>query len=325
METVNKDTLLRAERLGFKYNEKPLLRQISFRLNEGEIIAIAGESGSGKTTLLKLLGGLLKPESGKVWLRNEQIKNPEEKLIPGHDTIKLVSQDFDLMPYLSVDDNILRESLSKNQSSRKKLLGQYHKKLKLKGVENSKATHTSGGQKQRVAMATALATSPEVLLLDEPFSNMDYSLKKELIHLLRTIWKPLGMIIVTHEPTDLLNIADSILVMKKGKIEQRGTPEELYYSPKNKYVAELFGSITQISPEQATSFSIKTAKSILVRPNEFKLSNKGVTFEIVDKEFMGAYSVLYGYNKLMDLTILLQLGEEMEIGEEVRVMIEKRK
>lgn len=273
--------------LHFSYGDKDILKGINFSVSEGEVIGIVGESGSGKTSLLKLLGGLLKPQRGELLFDGKPIPGPEQRLVAGHDRIKLVSQDFDLMPYLSVKDNMLRNSLSRSDSERKKLIGHFNKKLKLRGVADNRATDTSGGQKQRVAWATALSARPDVLLLDEPFSNLDYPLKMELIHLLKTEWKPRAMIVVTHEPADILRLADRIMVMHKGRIIQKGTAREVYENPKNEMVAKLLGPVNVLSPEEAALFGIETEKEVCLRPHEFKIGKGGVKVEVVRCDYVG--------------------------------------
>ena len=206
--------ILQTRKLSFSYGEQTILSDVSFQLNKGEVIGLIGKSGSGKTNLLQLLAGLLEPEKGTIYYRGEEVEGPSKRLIPGHEEIKLVKQDFELMPYLSVEDNIMRQSLSLSHTARKRLLGHLRNRLQLQSVKGRKATETSGGQKQRVALATAIATRADILLLDEPFSNLDYALKQDLISMLQTDWKPNGMILVTHEPQDMMALADRILVLK---------------------------------------------------------------------------------------------------------------
>ena len=238
MEKILKQTVIETRNLSFGYSDVKVLRNINLMLREGEILGIAGESGSGKTSLLKLLAGLLEPGSGGILFNGEKLQPPSQKLIPGHDRISIIQQDFDLMPYISVDENIYREghTLTKGLSGRK--VAEIRAKLKLSKFKANKAGQTSGGQKQRVAIARAIAAKPEVLLLDEPFSNLDHGLKADLIQLLKSEWKARAMILVTHEPNDLLQVADRIVVLENGRIVQQGSPQHLYSFPKNRYVCQ---------------------------------------------------------------------------------------
>lgn len=307
MENQSKKTLLSAKSLHFGYNGKNLLKSINLQLKEGEIVGIAGDSGSGKTTLLKLLAGLLDPIKGEIFFKNEELLGPKDVLIPGHPEIKLVHQDFDLMPYISVEENIIRNTLASSITKRKAILGHYKQSLKLGKVKNQKANETSGGQQQRVAMAAALASKPEVLLLDEPFSNLDFRLKNDLIQLLKNEWRPSSMIVVAHEPSDLLRLSDRLLVLQKGKIIQDGTPKDVYENPCNQYVAELLGPINVLNGQQAAMFGKNTDDMCLIRPEKFKLMEKGeISVKWIETNYAGNYSIANFLVEKWDKIILVQ-------------------
>lgn len=283
----SKNKIIEVKKLHFSYGEKPILKGVNFSLKEGETLGIVGESGSGKTSLLKLLGGLLKPDTGQLLFSGEPIPGPDERLIAGHENIKLINQDFDLMPYSSVEDNILRDTLMESDSQQQKLLRHFEKYLKLRGIKEQRATDTSGGQKQRVAWASALSTRPDVLLLDEPFSNLDYPLKMELIQLLKTEWKPSAMVVVTHEPADILRLADRIMVMHKGRVIQKGETREVYENPKNERAGRLLGPLNILPPQVAKLLGIETEKEVYLRPHQLQLADEGVEAEVVSCDFVG--------------------------------------
>jgi ABC-type sugar transport system ATPase subunit len=319
LEKIDKEKLLEVKRLYFSYGDKPILKNLSFELRTGEILAIIGESGSGKTSLLKLLAGLLSPNRGEIFYKGNVVQGPNEKLIPGHESIKLVNQDFDLMPYLSVSDNILRDNLGLSDRARKKTLGYYQKSLKLNTVKTQQAAKTSGGQKQRVALATALASRPAVLLLDEPFSNMDFPLKQSIINRIQSDWKANGTILIAHEPSDVLSLANRILVLKDGRIEQEGNTQQLYQNPKNRYVAELLGSINHIKQEEAYLLDLETDEDLWIRPDRFIISDQGLTLKKTALEFYGAFKILKGKCEGISNEILIQLASYEEVGDEVKV------
>lgn len=317
LENKKTEIILEAKKLSFSYDDKDILKNLSFKLYSNEIIGIAGESGSGKTTLLKLLAGLMSPQKGELFFHGEKMLDPDEKLIKGEEQIKLLNQDFDLMPFITVDQNILRSTLSKSDSSRKKMLGEYHRKLQIGNIKSQKAKKTSGGQMQRIAMATALSTRPEILLLDEPFSNLDYSLKNKIMDMLLSEWKPKAIILVAHEPGDILQFSDRIFIFQKGKIIQKGEPKDVYYKPKNIYAAETLGPVNAFKHAEAIDlgFDLKnsSSKTFFLRPNQIKIQKKnGMEAKVINCRFNGAYYLLDCYVEKWDKVLKVQTGKELK-------------
>ncbi len=314
-------TILKVSGLHFSYGDKAILKNVSFAIKEGETIGIIGESGSGKTSLLKLIGGLLKPENGTLLFDGSLIPGPDERLIAGHEKIKLVHQDFDLMPYLSVKENMLRNSLSESNAGRERILKKFKKQLRLRDVESNRAADTSGGQKQRIAMATAISARPDVLLLDEPFSNLDYPLKMELIQLLKTEWKPRAMIVVTHEPSDILKLADRILVMHKGRIVQKGESRKVYEYPKNEQVGKLLGPINILTTEVAALFGIESESDIYLRPHQFQISEVGVEAEVLSSVYLGGVFEYEVQLSKSQTVLKLQNPRQLQSGDNVKLKL----
>ncbi len=312
-----KNAVLEAHNLSFGYEAQPnVLKRVSFSLKEGEVLGIIGKSGSGKTTLLKLLAGLLQPASGSLRYDGKPLDGPRENLVPGHPEIKLVQQDFDLMPYLTIEDNMVKHNLSLSESMRKRTLGQLRRQLDLSKVKGKKAKATSGGQKQRVALASALIAKPEVLLLDEPFSNIDYAIKQDLLALLKSDWKPKAAVLVAHEPSDMLMLADRLLVMDKGRVVQEGTVQEVYHQPLNRNIGQLLGPVNELAPELAKALGFKEIDRFL-RPSQLEVGSKGVAAKVLDSVFQGyAYltSVLVPtYDKELQLWTGSKLARDTEI------------
>lgn len=224
------------------------VKNISFAVDQGEILALVGESGSGKTTLLRLIAGLEHPDSGKITLFDKVIAEDKLSLPANERKIGMVFQDYALFPHLTVLENVvfgLRQS-SKDAVNRAKEV------LELVGLRENvqKYPHQlSGGQQQRVALARALAPSPSILLMDEPFSNLDAVLKDQVREEVRLIIKKTGItaIFVTHDTRDALSTADRIAILHQGNLEQIGTPRELYESPVNRYVANFFGKQNELA------------------------------------------------------------------------------
>lgn len=232
---------------------------ISFTLGTGEILAVVGENGSGKTTLLKLIQGLEDADEGTVTFRGEQVTGPSYNLVPGHPQIKMLAQNFQLFPKHTVRENIaynLRMLSEEGQSSR---VGELIRLCRLEGMEDKLPSELSGGQQQRVALAKAIADNPPLLLMDEPFSNLDLFLKDEIkrkvIQKIRE--EKNSAIFVTHDLKDALSLADRIAVVKDGSIMQLDTPQIIYEKPANEYIAYLFGKVNILpAPTFATIFGL---------------------------------------------------------------------
>ena len=322
MKSEKDHKLLYAKGINFSYGDKTVLSNVNFSVNEGEVVGVIGESGSGKTTLLKVFAAKLAPDSGEVFFKSENLYQVQNQLLRGHDQIKIVDQDFDLMPYITVDENIIRNSLSLSDKGRKRLLGKLKKALNLKDVGKNKAVNTSGGQKQRVALATAVANTPDVLILDEPFANLDYALKVDVIRLLKADWKAKAMIVVAHEPSDLLTLCNRIVVMKKGKIIQRGSSEQVYQDPKNLYVAKLLGPVNEIPDSLKDTLGVTGRKWL--RPHEISIGNTGINAEIISTHFCGNYIEVELSVSEIDWTFIAHLkpGNLLEKGQIVKIKAE---
>ncbi|MES2773321.1 MAG: ABC transporter ATP-binding protein [Bacteroidota bacterium] len=295
-----------------------VLQDIHFKQQPLQKIAIAGETGSGKSTLLKIIAGLASPDDGAVWFETERVKKvPDEKLIPGHKGIAYLSQQFDLPNNLTVEqvliyNNILSDDEAAADGATKALYDTCH----ITHLLHRRTDQLSGGEKQRVALARLLVSSPHLLLLDEPFSNLDMIHKTVLKTVIRSIGEKLNIscILVSHDPLDTVSWADEILVMRNGKIVQRGTPTFIYNRPANEYVAGLFGKYNEVNLSLAEVLcdlpGIKVnGKNMLIRPEYFKLTTerdntlKGIVNNVI---FFGSYyevEVLLGGNPILIKTM----------------------
>lgn len=227
----------------YRTGDKYAVDHVSFSLKKGNILALVGESGSGKTTLLRLIAGLEHPDSGIIRLAGQEIVNGRKSLAANRRKTGMVFQDYALFPHLNIMDNI---RFGLNGLSKKDAEQRVYETLELTGLKEDvkKYPHQlSGGQQQRVALARALAPRPELLLMDEPFSNLDTILRDQVREEVQQIIKSVGItaIIVTHDTKDAFSTADQIAVMLNGKLLQIDTPNTLYNEPNSSYVAELFG------------------------------------------------------------------------------------
>ena len=250
--------MLEIKRLKKKYEKQQseAVNNLSFQLQNGQVLGLIGESGAGKTTSLKILAGLLEPDEGELLLNGEKLVSPKNKLIPGYKEIQMVFQDFELAPNFTVYENIRHPVLYSNVKYRedqiKKVLGI----CELEHLQERFPKEISGGQQQRVALARALVSEPQVLLLDEPFSNLDKPRRNRFLRLIRKIASETGtsIIFVTHEANDALAVADTLMVMKNGFVVQKGSPKKLYKTPVNSYVARFFGDMNIFPVEKYASF-----------------------------------------------------------------------
>lgn len=238
-------SLLEVQRVSKTYprGERPAVHEASLCMNEGEILALVGESGSGKTTLLRLIAGLETGDSGSITLDGRVIMEGRRQMDPEKRGIGLVFQHHALFPHLSVEKNIAF-GLKKLRSG--EVRGKVEELLALVGLpghERRFPHELSGGERQRVALARALAPNPRLLLLDEPFSNLDpqwrVAIRDETQRILRQ--RGTSAILVTHHTQDALSVADRIVVLHRGVVQQEAVPREIYHSPANAYVASLFG------------------------------------------------------------------------------------
>lgn len=217
---------------------------VSFTQRKLEKIAISGETGSGKSTLLKMIAGLIQPDSGTVLFENNRIAGPEEKLVAGHPNIAYLSQHFELQKFLRVEQVL--EYANQLTADEAQTLFEI---CRIDHLLKRKTDELSGGEKQRIAIARLLISAPKLLLLDEPFSNLDMTQRNTLKTVLDDICKGLKItcILVSHDPQDVLTWADKILIMRNGKIVQKGTPENVYKMPVNAYTAGLFGKFSAVT------------------------------------------------------------------------------
>lgn len=242
--------MLNVENLSFKYDKTPVLRDINFSVKAGEHFAVIGESGSGKSTLLKLLFGEFDLNSGNIFWNDIEILGPKYNLVVGYDFIKYVAQEFDLMPFTSVEENIGKHLSNFYPKKKKTRIKELIEVVELESFAKTKVKNLSGGQKQRVALARALAKEPEIILLDEPFSHIDnfkkQSLRRNLFNYLKQ--KNITCIVATHDKDDVLGYADQMIVLDNCEIKAINTPKELFNNPQSPLTASFFGEFSFIEP-----------------------------------------------------------------------------
>lgn len=298
---------LSVQNLTCQYDDQTVLDTLSLEVAHGEIVCLLGASGCGKTTLLKSIAGLIPLKSGHMSLNCMLIDDGEHWIPPEQRNIGMIFQDYALFPHLTVAENIafgLRDmDKSAKQAKVKEMLSLVH----LEPYGDRYPHQLSGGQQQRVAIARALAYKPDLLLLDEPFSNIDTQVRHELIGEIRRLFKEQGVtaIFVTHSREEAFAFADKMAVMNQGVIEQYGTASELYFEPSSKFVADFLGGgsylkATRVSEDTfETSLGIIEAKAqdqielgsgceLLLRPQHIVINASDESkITVLEQQFMG--------------------------------------
>ena len=291
-----------------------VLQNISFTQPGFWKIALAGETGSGKSTLLQTIAGLVQPSSGNVYLEQKRVKGPQEHLLPGHPGIVYLSQQFELPQFLRVEQilqyaNKLEPEVAEN----------LYEVCRISHLLSRRTDHLSGGERQRIALARLVLSSPRLLLLDEPFSNLDVMHKnilKTVIQEVSTLLK-ITCLLISHDPLDTLPWADEIIIMQGGKIIQQGTPAQIYHQPVNAYAAGLFGNYNLIPASRAKAFAASLGighhpkKSLLIRPENLKinpLGAQGLPGKVEQVAFFGAYYEIAVKLSGIKLTVKTETG-----------------
>lgn len=283
--------MLKVQVNSFGYQDKTILKDISFQVAPGEHVALMGESGSGKSTLLKIVYGLLHVEDGSIFWGNTEALGPNFNLVPGEPYMKYLAQDFDLMPFISVEENIGQFLSVFERDTHQERIDELLDLIEMKSFAKTKVKYLSGGQQQRVALARVLAQEPEILLLDEPFGHIDNFKRISLRRNLFLYLKKQGITVLTasHDPSDVLPFAERTLILQQGRVIADKNTQDLYKNPPDYYTASLFGQVNQIPMKLLKSYS-EIERSILVYPHEFKFSDSsGLKVEVMNSFFKGTH------------------------------------
>jgi ABC-type sulfate/molybdate transport systems ATPase subunit len=280
--------MLQVKNISFSYTTEITISSVDFTLVKGQNLAVIGESGCGKSTLLKLIYGLYDLDQGEIFWNKNQVLGPKFHLVPGMPYMKYLAQDFDLMPFITVAENVGKYLSNFYPEEKKARISELLEVVEMSEFANTKVKFLSGGQMQRVALAKVLALEPEVLLLDEPFSHIDNfrknSLRRRIFSYLKS--RNITCVLATHDIHDSLSFADEILVMKNGAIEAKGTPKSVFQNPSSFYTASLFGDVSVVNMNGLTNF---------VYPYQFLLvPNSDIKVEVVQSYFKGSHFLVEG-------------------------------
>lgn len=259
-----------------------IVKNTSFTLDRFQRMAIAGETGSGKTTLLRMIAGWIQPASGAIHFKGKRVLGPQEQLLPGHPGIAYLSQHFELRNNYWVYEEL--EAINKLPAVQSNTI---YSICRIDHLLKRRTNQLSGGEKQRIALARLLTTSPELLLLDEPFSNLDLSHKQVMWSVIKDIGHMLGItcLMVLHDASDILSWADTIMVLQQGEVIRQGSPEELYHQPGSVYTAALFGEY---------NLWHTGGSKLLIRPEHIRISrdNGDTAATIQDILFKGSHYLI---------------------------------
>lgn len=249
-----------------------IVKNTGFTLDRFQRMAIAGETGSGKTTLLRMIAGWIQPTSGTVHFKGKRVLGPLEQLLPGHPGIAYLSQHFELRNNYWVHEEL--EAVNKLPTVQSGII---YSICRIDHLLKRRTNQLSGGEKQRIALARLLTTSPELLLLDEPFSNLDLAHKKVMWAVIKDISHTLGItcLMVLHDASDILSWAESVMVMEKGQVIRQGSPEELYKHPGSVYTAALFGEY---------NIWREDGRQLLIRPESIRIDREQGDIEVVVRD-----------------------------------------
>lgn len=316
------------------------LRAIDLDVAAGELIGVVGESGSGKTTLLRTIAGLETPTTGTIRIGDRVVSRPRDVIPPEQRGVGLVFQDYALFPHLTVERNIAYGLHRLRRPQRMQRVQELLELVGMKGLGERYPHELSGGQRQRVALARALAPDPAVILLDEPFSNLDAALRDELRSEVGRILRTSGTtaLIVVHDTDDVLALADRVAILRDGDLWQIGTPRELYERPRDAYVARFFGP-TNIIPAIARdgvfdtplgevvsplATGNETPVQLSVRPADVRLMEGGAAATIARASYRGSFteftaSVADASGASFDVVGNAPGGTQLTIGQQVQI------
>jgi iron(III) transport system ATP-binding protein len=309
--------MLQLNSIAFSY-DFPIFKNVSFEIGEGEIVGIVGSSGAGKTTLLKVIAGLLDPKNGEVLFEGEKVKGPTQNLVPGHEEIKLVHQNFELDIYHTVKENIREKALYLPKKERDELVDELLDLIELTHLSNQKALLLSGGEQQRLALARALAGEPKLILLDEPFVHLDGRLRLKISNYLLQMKeiRKTSFVLVSHDGGEMLSLANRIIHFSNGEISRIESPEEFYYNPISREEGELFGIINVIEIN---------GEKVYFRPTEFQIIIKEnvnqIAVKFIYSRFAGDYYINYFQTEKGE-QVILYYSESLK--NEKKIIIKKR-
>lgn len=309
------DLVLQLKQINKYFGRSHVIKDVNIDFEKGHFVTFLGPSGCGKTTLLRMVAGFYEPDDGEILLNGKRI----ERIPPYSRNTAMVFQEYALFPHMNIFDNVSYGLRVKNRPKEEieRRVKEALDLMQLKGMEDRFPNQMSGGQQQRVAVARALVMNPEVLLLDEPLSNLDAKLRESVRVELRDIQKKMGLstIYVTHDQSEALSMSDMIVVLKGGVVHQTGSPQEIYFEPKTPFVADFIGTTNLLSVkglgENTVSYGndrIPTTKSVNAG-QEYCLSIRPECLKLVKEAVDG------------QVNVKVTIQNKMFLGEKIRYFV----
>ncbi len=333
-----KPSIIMLDKVNVSFHNETILKDLSLRIKEGEFVTILGPSGCGKTTTLRIIAGFLSADTGDVFFKGRRINN-----VPAHKRgVNTIFQKYALFPHLNVYENVafgLRIQ-KKSEHEIKKKVNEMLKMVNLGNYVNRNINSLSGGQQQRVAIARALANNPKVLLLDEPLGALDLKLRKDMQTELKNIHQKTGItfILVTHDQEEALSMSDTVVVMDKGRVQQIGTPKDIYNEPKNAFVADFIGESNIVEGVMLEDYRVKFADrefkcldkdfekmspvDVVIRPEDIKVTSPEggyISGTVTSVTFKGVHNEIIVDVK--GFKWMIQTTESQEPGDKIGMII----
>ncbi len=336
------ETLLELKNIQCRYDGQIAVDGLSLHVHRGELFCLLGPSGCGKTTALRAIAGFEPVSEGEIWLEDECVSRPGHTLPPEKRQLGMVFQDYALFPHLDLGDNITFGLRGQGKVDKRRRADELLEMVGLQGYASRFPHELSGGQQQRVALARALAARPRMILMDEPFSNLDVELRERLSNEVRAILKEQGItgVMVTHDQHEAFAIGDRIAVMREGHLLQLDTAFNLYHEPANRFIAEFIGQgaflcgtllapdsieteLGSIRGNRAYEWAPGSTVEVLLRPDDILPDAEGpITAQVVGKAFKGA-ETLYtlALESGTQVLSLFPSHQDHAIGDRVRIRL----
>lgn len=331
-------SIITLDKINISFNNEVILKNFSLSIKEGEFVTLLGPSGCGKTTTLRIIAGFLSPDRGNIFFKHKKINK-----VPAHKReVNTIFQKYALFPHLNVYENVafgLRIQKKPEEEINKKV-NEMLKMVNLDKYINRDINSLSGGQQQRVAIARALANNPKVLLLDEPLGALDLKLRKDMQTELINIHKRTGItfVLVTHDQEEALSMSDRVVVMDKGRIQQIGTPQDIYNEPKNAFVADFIGESNIVEGTMIDDYRVKFAGKefkcldkgfekmspvdVVIRPEDIKVTapeEGDISGKVISVTFKGVHNeIIVDIN---DFKWMIQTTQSQEAGDEIGMVL----